>query len=125
MSDPVARPAPDANQRQIASHILQRLGEGGQPPEVGVELINVGNESYLKVLEHEYFGNQLRIGSSFKLVQGYFGGGKTHFLHCVRDMAWRHGFVTAPTTTRSRSIVRWRGASPCNRASCLGRLLTA
>lgn len=82
-------------ERQIAMHILHRIGEAGQPPEFGVEYINVGNESYLRVLEHEYFGNQLRIGASFKLVQGYFGGGKTHFLYNVREMAWRHGFVTA------------------------------
>lgn len=82
-------------ERQLASHILQRLGEAGQPPEFGVKRINVGNESYLRVLEHEYFRNQLKIGASFKLVQGYFGGGKTHFLFCVREMAWEHGFVTA------------------------------
>lgn len=79
----------------LASHILQRLGESGQPPEFGVERINVGNESYLKVLESEYFERQLKGGASFKLVQGYFGGGKTHFLYCVRDMAWRHGFAVA------------------------------
>lgn len=78
-----------------ASHILQRLGESGQPPEYGVEHINVGNESYLNVLEHEYFGRLLDGGASFKLVQGYFGGGKTHFLYCVRDMAWRHGFAVS------------------------------
>lgn len=80
---------------RVASHILQRIGESGQPPEFGVEWINVGNESYLNVLEHEYFGRLLRDGASFKLVQGYFGGGKTHFLYCVRDMAWRHGFAVA------------------------------
>lgn len=80
---------------RVASHILQRLGESGQPPEFGVEWINVGNESYLKVLENEYFERQLKGGASFKLVQGYFGGGKTHFLYCVRDMAWRHGFAVA------------------------------
>lgn len=79
----------------LAQHILQRLGEGGQPPEFGVGRINVGNESYLGVLEHEYFGNLLRFGSSFKLVQGYFGAGKTHFLYCVREKAWEHGFLTA------------------------------
>ena len=79
----------------VARHILQRLGEGGQPPEFGVGLINVGNDSYLRVLEHEYFNGLLRIGASFKLVQGYFGAGKTHFLHCVREVAWRHGFLTA------------------------------
>lgn len=79
----------------LARHILQRLGEGGQPPEYGVTRINVGNETYLRVLEHEYFGHLLRIGASFKLVQGYFGAGKTHFLYCVRELAWRRGFVTA------------------------------
>ncbi len=81
--------------RLEAHHILQRLGEGGQPPEHGVERINVGNESALRVLEHEYFKNLLKSGASFKLVQGYYGGGKTHFLYCVREIAWRHGFATA------------------------------
>ncbi len=83
------------DQRQVAMHILQRLGEGGQPPEYGLHRINVGNESYLRVLEDEYFRGQLRVGSSFKLVQGYFGGGKTHFLFCVRALAWSYDFVTA------------------------------
>ena len=79
----------------IAAHIIQRLGEGGQPPEFGLSRINVGNESYLNVLEHEYFQSLLKQGSSFKLVQGYFGGGKTHFLHCVRELAWKYGFVSS------------------------------
>ena len=79
----------------IAAHIIQRLGEGGQPPEFGLARINVGNESYLNVLEHEYFQSLLKQGSSFKLVQGYFGGGKTHFLHCVRELAWKYGFVSS------------------------------
>lgn len=78
-----------------AAHIIQRLGEGGQPPEFGLSRINVGNESYLNVLEHEYFQTLLKTGSSFKLVQGYFGGGKTHFLHCVRELAWKYGFVSS------------------------------
>ena len=79
----------------VAAHIIQRLGEGGQPPEYGLSRINVGNESYLRVLENEYFKALLKQGSSFKLVQGYFGGGKTHFLHCVRELAWKYGFVTS------------------------------
>lgn len=79
----------------VAAHIIQRLGEGGQPPEFGLGRINVGNESYLNVLEHEYFHSLLKQGSSFKLVQGYFGGGKTHFLHCVRELAWNNGFAVA------------------------------
>jgi len=79
----------------LARHIIQRLAEGGQPPELGIQYINVGNESYLKVLENEYMNRILKGGSSFKLVEGYFGGGKTHFLYCVRELAWAHGFVTS------------------------------
>ncbi len=93
---PKITPPVDSNTEQmICRHILQRLGESGQPPEYGVRRINVGNESYLKVLEHEYFEHQLRMGASFKLVQGYFGGGKTHFLYCVRELAWDRGFATS------------------------------
>lgn len=79
----------------LASHIIQRLGESGQPPDMGVGWINVGNSSYLQTLDTEYFQKLLLSGSSFKLVQGYFGGGKTHFLHCVRELASHHQFATA------------------------------
>jgi hypothetical protein len=79
----------------LANHIIQRLAEGGQPPELGIRHINVGNETYLRILDTEYFGRILLNGSSFKLVEGYFGGGKTHFLFCVRERAWAHGFATS------------------------------
>lgn len=82
---------------RIANHILSRMGEIGQPPERGIQLINVGNEEYLEVLRREYLHRLLTEarGSAFKLVQGYFGGGKTHFMHCVRDLAWNENFLTA------------------------------
>jgi hypothetical protein len=81
----------------LARHIIQRVGESGQPPEQGISYLNVGNGTYLRILEEEYL---IRLkhnprGSSFKLVQGYYGGGKTHFLYCVRDLAWKHGFLTS------------------------------
>ena len=81
----------------LARQILQRVGEIGQPPEVGIEHLNVGNETFLRVLDHEYLQPiaELGRGSSFKLVQAYFGGGKTHFLMCVRQLAWQRGFATA------------------------------
>ncbi len=78
---------------ELANHIVQRLSEGGQPPELGIQHINAGNETFLRILETEYLGRILKGGSSFKLVEGYFGGGKTHFLYCVRELAWSHGFV--------------------------------
>lgn len=82
---------------ELARHILQRVGESGQPPEQGIAHLNVGNDSYLRILETEYLARlkDNPLGSSFKLVQGYYGGGKTHFLYCVRDLGWRHGFLTA------------------------------
>ncbi len=81
----------------LARDILSRVGEIGQPPEVGIEHLNVGNEKYLSILEKEYLLPMAteRRGSTFKLVQAYFGGGKTHFLYCVRSIAWRHGFASA------------------------------
>ncbi|MBQ7567321.1 DUF2791 family P-loop domain-containing protein [bacterium] len=82
---------------KVAEHILNRMGEIGQPPEFGIQLVNVGNEEYLEVLQRQYLRRLLTEarGSAFKLVQGYFGGGKTHFLHCVRDLAWNENFLTS------------------------------
>ncbi|MFH1469885.1 MAG: BREX system ATP-binding domain-containing protein [Pseudomonadota bacterium] len=81
----------------LARAILARVGEIGQPPDLGIEYLNAGNESILGVLEHEYIAPmaEARRGSSFKLVQAYFGGGKTHFLYAVRSLAWRYGFASA------------------------------
>lgn len=82
--------------RSQAQHIIQRLGETGQPPERGALAVNVGTTDHLEILRTEYLA-RLREGrnSSFKLVQAPFGGGKTHFLHCLREIAWTEGFVTA------------------------------
>lgn len=81
----------------LASHIVHRMGEAGQPPDRGIQYVNVGNETYLRILRDEYLRRLLKGagGSGFKLVQGYYGGGKTHFLYCVRDLAWDEGFPTA------------------------------
>ncbi len=80
-----------------ARHIVQRMGETGQPPERHALAVNVGTDAYLEVLRHEYLEPIREHGrnSSFKLVQAPFGGGKTQFLHCLREVAWDMGFVTA------------------------------
>ena len=80
---------------RLAQHILTRMGEAGQPPEYGLSFVNVGNQHYLDILTEEYLDRLLdgNRGSAFKLVQGYYGGGKTHFLHCMRDLAWQRGFL--------------------------------
>ena len=81
----------------VARHIVQRMGETGQPPERNALAVNVGTDDYLEVLRAEYLEPIRQYGrnSSFKLVQAPFGGGKTQFLHCLREVAWDMGFVTA------------------------------
>jgi hypothetical protein len=81
----------------LARHIVQRMGETGQPPERGALAANIGTQPMLDVLRDEYLVPMRETGrnSSFKLVQAPFGGGKTHFLHCLREMAWRDGFATS------------------------------
>jgi hypothetical protein len=83
-----------------ARRILAQMGENGKPPEIGISHVNVGNESYLKIIDGSYIQDLLGSseGSSFKLVQGTYGAGKTHFLLCVRDLAWRRGLLTAFVT---------------------------
>lgn len=81
----------------LAQRILQRMGETGQPPERGALFVNVGTTDALDLLREEYLVPMREFGrnSSFKLVQAPFGGGKTHFLHCLREIAWVEGFATA------------------------------
>lgn len=87
----------DDARRTLARRILARMGETGQPPERGALRVNVGTEDLLELLRAEYLVPIREAGrvSSFKLVQATFGGGKTHFLHCLREVAWKEGFVTA------------------------------
>lgn len=81
----------------MAYRILQRMGETGQPPDRGALKINVGTQEFLEVLRKEYLIpiREARCNSTFKLVQAPFGGGKTHFLHCLRETAWEEGFATS------------------------------
>ena len=94
---PESSPIPIPLEPAIARHILQRVGEYGQPPEMGIEHLNVGTDSLLRILDEEYLVPIARLGrgSAFKLVQSYFGGGKTHFQQCVRQRAWRRGLCAA------------------------------
>ncbi len=81
----------------MALKILDRMGSTGQPPERGAQHVNVATGEILKVLRDEYLRpmQASNRNSSFKLVQAPFGGGKTHFLHCLRELAWSEGFATA------------------------------
>ena len=78
--------------QQEAQHIVRKLGESGIPPTRGLEAYTVGMDSLLGTLTSEYLGGYLRDGgSSFKLVVGEYGSGKSHFLYRLRDIAWEQG----------------------------------
>jgi len=82
--------------RQLARAIVNKLGSTGTPPEFGIEHFTVGLEPYLKVIEEEYLDGILTYNlSSFKLITGNYGGGKTHFLYTVRNLAFRHNYCVA------------------------------
>lgn len=79
-----------------ARMILHRIAEAGTPPEYGLEHYTVGLDPFLRVIEEEYLQDFIRQGgSAFKLVVGTYGGGKTHFLYTVKNLAWRLGYVTS------------------------------
>ncbi|HMQ21581.1 MAG TPA: hypothetical protein PKE00_03775, partial [Planctomycetota bacterium] len=63
MTAPLTRPA--------AMRILESLGASGKPPDRGLSVFNVGNETYLRILRREYLEGLLPAGgASFRLVQG-------------------------------------------------------
>ncbi len=100
MTRPTPPKPPEELGRTLARRILAQMGENGKPPEQGISHVNVGNETYLKLIDDVYVQDLVRTieGSSLKLVQGIYGAGKTHFLFCVRDLAWRSNLLTALVT---------------------------
>jgi hypothetical protein len=83
-------------ERKLAKAIVHKLGSFGTPPEFGIEYFSVGLEPYLEVIENEYLKDMLKYNlSSFKLITGNYGGGKTHFLYLIRKLAWQHNYVAA------------------------------
>ncbi len=84
--------------QQEAQHIVRKLGESGIPPTRGLAAYTVGMDSVLATIENEYLKGYLRDGgSSFKLVVGEYGSGKSHFLFRLRDLAWENGYVVSRT----------------------------
>jgi hypothetical protein len=80
----------------LARIIINTLGGYGTPPEFGTEYFSVGLETYLKVLEQDYFNFPgMQSISTFKLIIGTYGGGKTHFLYSIRNLAWKYNYVTS------------------------------
>jgi len=79
-----------------ARNIIESVGSSGLPPEYGFKYFTVGLEPYVNAIENEYLSSFINEGgSSFKLVKGVYGGGKTHFLYCIRDLAWKYNFAVS------------------------------
>jgi hypothetical protein len=82
--------------KQLARAIINKLGSTGTPPEFGIEAFTVGLDKYLRVVEEEYLDGILKFNlSSFKIITGNYGGGKTHFLYTVRNLAFKHNYCVA------------------------------
>ncbi|MEO0098610.1 MAG: BREX system ATP-binding domain-containing protein [candidate division WOR-3 bacterium] len=80
--------------KEYAKAIINKLGSSGTPPEFGLEFFTIGLDKYLKVIEEEYLTSLLKFRlSSFKMVVGNYGGGKTHFLYLVRNLAFKNNYV--------------------------------
>jgi len=85
-----------------ARRIIEQLGGSGTPPEWGLQFFTVGVEEYLQVLKDEYLETFIQSGgSAFKMVVGSYGGGKTHFLYCLRDIAWEAGYAVSYVSLRT------------------------
>ena len=84
--------------RGMAKIMVQQLEGAGQPPRMGIRYFTVGLDDYTQALEDEYLGEDGTLqhrSSTFKLVEAYYGGGKTHFFYVLRDLASSNGFVSS------------------------------
>lgn len=78
----------------LARHIIETLGSYGTPPTRGLQHFNVGNQSILQALDEFYLSSYLQDGgATYKMVIGDYGSGKSHFLYCLRDVAWARNFA--------------------------------
>jgi hypothetical protein len=82
--------------RTIARQIIERVGSSGSPPEWGFQFFTAGLDWYLEILEEDYLKTFIKEGgASFKMVVGTYGGGKTHFLYNIRELAWKNNYVVS------------------------------
>ena len=82
--------------RPLARHIVEVLGSSGTPPSRGIQYFNAGNQSLLQAIDEYYLSSYLQDGgAAYKMVVGDYGSGKSHFLYCLRDLAWERNFAVA------------------------------
>lgn len=81
---------------KVAKNIINTVGANGIPPQYGFQFFTAGLDPYLSIIDEEYLATFIKEGgSTFKMVVGTYGGGKTHFLYSVRDLAWKNNFVVS------------------------------
>lgn len=95
----------DDDLRQLSPQKAQQAVNSliaGEPPGLDfVDLLSVGLEKDMRVFEQEYFCPTSFVvssetkGSSFKIVEAYYGGGKSHYLRCIERTAHRNNFASA------------------------------
>ena len=82
--------------QNVARQIIERVGSSGCPPEWGFQFFTAGLDWYLKILEEDYLKTFIKDGgASFKIVVGAYGGGKTHFLYNIRELAWKNNYIVS------------------------------
>lgn len=101
----------------LARRIIDTVGAHGTPPDYGFQYFTVGLAPYLSVIENEYLSTYIpNGGSAFKLVVGVYGGGKTHFLYCIRELAWKHSCAVSYVSLKP-------GESPFHRLDLVYRAI--
>jgi hypothetical protein len=80
----------------LARRIIETVGAYGTPPEYGFQFFTAGLDEYLCLIHSEYLKTYIKEGGSVvKIVIGAYGGGKTHFLYNIRELAWQENFVVS------------------------------
>ena len=93
----------EALSKPIARKIIEVLGESGQPPVYGHHFFSYGLDPYLNIIDAEYLKTYIKDGgASFKIVEGMYGGGKTHFLYSIRNLAWQERYIVSYVTLKSQ-----------------------
>lgn len=91
--------------RTLAKRIINEVGGTGQPPLYGYQFFTAGLDRYMETIEAEYLKDYIKYGgSSFKMVVGAYGGGKTHFLYNVLGRAWEHNYISSYIELSANSV---------------------
>lgn len=82
--------------KSLAKRIIHDVGSSGQPPVYGYQYFTSGLNNYINTINEEYLLDYIGGGgSSFKLVIGTYGSGKTHFLYTIQGKSWLNNYITS------------------------------